>query len=107
MKHYLIILFLLSSNLYAADFNNSDTMLISHIKSTDYIFTSALGACTEEQLKRKRVEDSNVFEYLATCKAKAAKVSDCPEYAVVAKGTVDSPSWATVRSWSLELKCYG
>ena len=107
MKYYLIILLLCSAILHADDFNSSDTKLISHIKRTDYIFTTALGICSDEKLKRKIVVGSKVFEYFGICKAKAAKASDCPEYIVVARGTVDSPSWATVRSWSLELKCYG
>lgn len=85
------------------NFHNDDAALISHIKHTDYIFTTALSQCESEQI----VRDGNNFEFTAVCRARAAIESDCPEYKIDAKGTVDTDSWATVRKIKLELQCHG
>ena len=85
------------------NFHKNNETLVSHIKRTDYVFTTALGKCKSEQV----IRDGNNFEYTAVCKAKAARESDCPEYKVNAKGTVDTESWATVREIKLELQCHG
>ncbi len=85
------------------DLYKDNEALINHIKRTDYVFTTALGECKSENI----IREGNNFEYTAVCKAKAAKESDCPEYKVKAKGTVDTKSWATVREIILNLLCYG
>jgi len=82
-----------------------DVALVAHIKKTDYIFTTALGACREEKLTRATSERERTFEYTAICNSTAAKESECAEYHIRANGTVDSPTWATVRSLALSLRC--
>jgi hypothetical protein len=83
----------------------NDAALIAHIKKYDYIFTTALGVCREDKLTRTASGSERSFEFTALCAARAAQESDCPEYRVRAIGTVDSPTWATVRSITLDLKC--
>jgi hypothetical protein len=82
-----------------------DAALLAHIKKTDYIFTTALGNCSEEKIIRTTAERERRFEVTALCAARAAQESDCSEYRVRATGTVDSASWATVRSLTLTLQC--
>jgi hypothetical protein len=89
----------------APDLVLNDAALIAHIRRNDYIFTTALGVCREEKLTRTAPGSERAFEFTALCAARAAQESDCPEYRVRATGTVDSPSWATVRSITLDLKC--
>ena len=82
-----------------------DAALVAHIKKADYVFTTALGTCRDERLTRAASERERTFEYTAICIAIAAKESDCAEYQVRANGTVDSATWATVRSMALILRC--
>ncbi len=85
----------------------SDSALIAHIKKTDYVFSVAFGRCSAEKLTRHREGQTEQFEYAAFCSARAAQESDCPGFDVKAQGTVDSPTWATVRTQTLKLKCAG
>jgi hypothetical protein len=91
----------------APNLTMDDAALIAHIKKNDYVFTTALGLCSEEKLSRKSSGREMTFELTALCAARAAKESDCPAYRVRAGGTVDSPSWVTVRSLTLTLQCSG
>lgn len=102
----IIVCVLLSPGLLVAEeinLHKDNEALINHIERTDYVLTTALGHCDSEQI----IRDGNNFEYTAVCKAKAASESDCPEYKVNAKGTVDTETWATVREIKLELQCHG
>jgi hypothetical protein len=111
IRHQLsVILFaLVASACQAAEPNLAvdDAALIAHIKNTDYIFTTALGHCGNEKVTRGGPSDPKRFEYVAFCSARAAQESDCSGYIVKATGTVDSPTWATVRDFRLELQCSG
>lgn len=89
------------------DLATNDAALIAHIKRTDYVFSLALGRCSGESLTRHREGATQRFEYTAFCSAQAARESDCPGFDVKAQGTVDSPTWATVRTQLLTLKCSG
>jgi hypothetical protein len=89
------------------DLAADDAALIAHIKKTDYVFSLALGRCSGERLTRHREGGMQRFEYTAFCSARAARESDCPGFDVKARGTVDSPTWATVRTQVLTLKCSG
>jgi hypothetical protein len=82
-----------------------DAALIAHIKKNDYIFATALGVCSEEKILRTTAGRERSFEFTALCAARAAKESECPDYRLRATGTVDSESWATVRSMTLTLQC--
>ena len=84
-----------------------DRALINHIKKTDYVFTTALGTCSQEKIERDVSGNKKHFTYTAYCSAKAAQESDCPGYKVVASGTIDTEQWATLRSIKLELECHG
>ncbi len=106
----LIIAIILIPSLASAENGNlfkNDASLISHVKKTDYIFTTALGKCNSEKLLRNIGNNKKQFKYIAICAAKAAKESDCPEYKVKAIGTIDTNSWATIREIKLVLQCYG
>lgn len=90
-----------------SDLGTNDAALIAHLKKTDYVFSTALDQCSGEKLTRHRDGRTQRFEYRAFCVARAAKESDCPGYDVKAQGTVDSPTWATVRTQTLKLRCSG
>lgn len=112
MRRFLSALALLVSPLticHAADFSlaTNDESLIAHIKKTDYVFRTALGQCDQEKIERNLSGDTKRFRYTAHCAAVAADESDCPGYKVTATGTIDSDSWATLRSTTLELECRG
>jgi len=88
------------------DLTTNDTALIAHIKKTDYVFSLAFDRCTSEKLTRHHAGNGpQRFEYVAFCSARAAQESDCPGFDVKARGTVDSPTWATVRKQVLTLRC--
>ena len=61
-----------------------------------------LGSCTGEKLSR----DGRSFTYTGECETYPDVASDCPSYRVEARGTVDTPTVATVREISLVLQCY-
>ena len=82
-----------------------DAKLIEHIKRTDHILSTSLGKCSAETLHRSTRNTEFHFKYSAHCAIKPAPEDDCPEYLVQAMGTVDSPSWATIRELKLELQC--
>lgn len=112
MSHPLQILALLmlvstSAPAAAPDLRSDDAALIAHIKRTDFIFTTALGACSGEKIVRSGSGTSARFKYTAYCAARAADASDCPGYKLTAQGTVDTPSEATVRSLKADLECSG
>lgn len=75
--------------------------LIAFIKSDDRILRT-LGSCTGEKLSR----DGHSFTYTGECETYPDVASDCPSYRVEARGTVDTPTVATVREISLVLQCY-
>ena len=107
LRIIIVFIFLMPNILFAEKVNlyTDDVALIHHIKQTDYVFTTALGECVSEKLKR----GEKSFEFTAVCEAMARKGAEgggCPEYLVIAKGTVDNDHWATVREMKLELKCY-
>ncbi len=87
------------------DLITNDTKLIEHIKRTDHILSGSLGTCSDETLQRITHGVERHFKYFAHCAIKPIPEDDCPEYVVQAEGTVDSPSWATIRELKLELQC--
>ena len=80
--------------------------LIRHIKATDFVFRAVFGTCTNESLQRSSVNGKALFRYQAKCAIKPAPDNgDCGAYQVTARGTVDTPTWATVRDIRLKLLC--
>jgi hypothetical protein len=88
-----------------ANLGSDDGALIKHIKATDHIMKTSLGACHSERLSRSTRNDAKVFRFTASCQIRPLPKDDCPSYKVTATGTVDTPSWATVRDMRLELEC--
>jgi hypothetical protein len=83
----------------------SDSALIKHIKSSDFVFRSVLDNCSKERVSRKIVSGKRTFQYRADCEIKPKPETDCQSYRVEATGTVDTPEWATVRAIRLKLEC--
>ena len=77
-----IFVFPVSGMAATPDLSMDDGDLIAHIKRTGHIFTTALGKCDSEQLRRNAVGGRKQFEYVALCAVKPAPEDDCPEYKV-------------------------
>ncbi len=86
----------------------TDSGLIAHLKKTDLVFRQALRDCTGEVVERTTRGARTSFVYRASCQERVApsEKGDC-SYRVEGRGTIDSPEWATVRSWRLDLQCHG
>jgi hypothetical protein len=82
-----------------------DTALIQHIKATDFVFRSLLGSCQSESLQRSVSHGLSHFVYKGTCAINPRPEEDCQSYHVVASGTVDTSTSATVRDIQLKLLC--
>ena len=87
------------------DLRVDDAALIRHIKATDFVFRSTLGACRNESLHRGQSHGASRFTYKATCVINPRPEEDCQHYQVTASGTVDTTSSATVRDIRLRLLC--
>ena len=86
---------------------NSDSALIQHLWRHDYVFRGVFETCTDQHVTRGSKGRQRTFTYSADCRIRrpASERDDCPTFHVVASGTVDTPEWASVRKWSLELSC--
>jgi hypothetical protein len=84
----------------------TDSGLIAHLKQSDPVLRQSLRDCKDEVVTRHTTGQTTRFIYRAVCRAKVppSEVGDC-HYRVEARGTVDSPTWATVRRWRLDLEC--
>ena len=83
----------------------NDAALLKHIKSSDLIFRTVLGKCDKERVDRSVVAGRRSFVYRAQCEIKPKPENDCQFYRVEASGTIDTPTWATVRDIHLKLQC--
>ena len=85
-----------------SDLTHDNAALIRHIKTTDDIFVKILGTCGSEKLSRGK---GGKFTYQGNCQIKPLPETDCQRYLVLAIGTVDTKSWATIRDIHLTLQC--
>src|SRR3979409_468343 len=85
----------------------TDSGLISHLKKTDPVLRQGLRDCTGEVVERTRRGTRTTFVLRATCQERVAR-SEAGDvnYRGEGRGTIDSPEWATVRSWRLDLQCH-
>ena len=86
----------------------ADSGLIAHLKRTDPVLRQVLRDCSGELVERTRKGARTSFVYRASCRERVppSEAGDC-NYKVEGRGTIDSPEWATVRSWRLDLQCHG
>src|SRR5262245_8495250 len=87
----------------------SDSALIQHLWRRDYVFRGVFESCKDEVVSRGSQGRTRTFTYAASCRIRrpASERDDCPTYRVVASGTIDTPEWASVRKWRLDLECSG
>lgn len=79
----------------------TDEGLIGFLEANDGVLTH-FGRCIDQQVERR---GDRSFTYRATCERYEGAASDCPTYSVIAIGTLDSETWATLRQISLSLEC--
>ncbi|MGO4703999.1 hypothetical protein [Dyella sp. 2RAB6] len=93
----------------AADDLSTDHGLLTFVRSNDTIWTRVLGTCRDATVVRSSRQGRIDFNIKAECAVKDNLEGnmDCPAYKVDASGTVDTPSQATVRKMTLELRCSG
>ena len=86
----------------------TDSGLIAYLKKSDPVLRQALRDCTGEVVERTTRGRRTSFVYRASCQERVppSERGDC-NYRVEGRGTIDSPEWATVRSWRLDLQCHG
>ena len=85
----------------------SDSALIRHLRTAEPLFRTVLGVCSQQKLERSGTASRMSFVYHATCviRRPPSEAGACARYVVEASGTIDSPTWASVREWRLRLEC--
>lgn len=86
----------------------SDSTLVAFLRRTDPVFRRLLGRCWDERVTRDGAGIGRSFSYRAVCEqSPPSGDDDCATYEIRAYGSIDTPTWATVRRWELRLQCGG